>query len=79
MDCVSKDGWTILSGESVVSGGLTVVVVVMFEGRMLIFGLQFKLSIARLLVNVMGKRKKERLREKDRQRDSDIGKEKTHN
>ena len=68
-----------MSGESVVSGGLTVVVVVMFEGRMLIFGLQFKLSIARLLVNVMGKRKKERLREKDRQRDSDIGKEKTHN
>ena len=60
MDCVSKDGWTMLSGlsgPSVVSGGLTVVVVV-FEGRMLIFGLQFKLGIARLKVNVMGKRKK---------------------
>ena len=52
MDCVSKDGWTILSGsgESVVSGGLTVVVVVVFEGRMLIFGLQFKLNIAWSLI-----------------------------
>ena len=57
MDCVSKDGWTILSGsgESVVSGGLTVVVVVVFEGRMLIFGLQFKLNIAWSLFRETGR------------------------